>query len=459
MMNTTIGPPGEPGADRSPAAGASARSAYVHRLLASEISAFTAYYDRLIQAFPLPHDSGALFDCIRAPEKVRLSASEELPDLSSERGSRTAVLLNGTFNHDFDIQGLLQRLRPRLSRTSRLVAVTYNPYARWAFRLANLLGLRRGEMPTVFLTRTDLRNLCALARFEVVRIRAVAYLPWRLLGVGDLVNRLMPVLPGLRWLALVNVVLIRPLVQEGERRPSLSVVVPARNERGNIESAVHRMPELGTKLELIFVEGHSTDGTWEEIQRVQEAHGSRFSIRAFQQAGTGKNDAVRLGLSEATGELVTVLDADLTMPPELLGRFYEAYREGLADFVNGTRLVYPMEGESMRLLNHLGNIFFAKALSLVLGVRIGDSLCGTKLLARHDYRRITAWRADFGDFDPFGDFELLFPAAILGLGVVDVPIRYRARTYGSTSIRRFRDGALLLRMTLLGLFRIALGRG
>ncbi|HEY6988746.1 MAG TPA: glycosyltransferase, partial [Bryobacteraceae bacterium] len=173
--------------------------------------------------------------------------------------------------------------------------------------------------------------------------------------------------------------------------------------------------------------------------------------------GKGKADAVRLGFSRATQQVVTILDADLTMPPEMLGRFYDAYCQGLADFVNGSRLVYPMEGEAMRPLNHLGNIFFAKSLSWVLDTRLGDCLCGTKLLARHDYERIVRWRKDFGDFDPFGDFELIFPAVALGLGIVDVPVRYLARTYGSTNIRRFRHGLELLRMVSIGFLRIKLG--
>jgi hypothetical protein len=155
--------------------------------------------------------------------------------------------------------------------------------------------------------------------------------------------------------------------------------------------------------------------------------------------------------------VLMVLDADLTMPPELLGRFYDAYCQGLADFVNGSRLLYPMEGGAMRFLNHLGNVFFAKALSFVLGNRLSDSLCGTKLVARHDYARFVAWRRDFGDFDPFGDYELLFPASIFALGIVDVPIRYCARTYGATNISRFRHGWMLLKMTLVGLFRVRVG--
>lgn len=239
---------------------------------------------------------------------------------------------------------------------------------------------------------------------------------------------------------------------------SITVVIPARNEKGNIENALKRMPQFKGDLEIIFVEGHSNDGTWEEIQRVVRQYGDKFNLKALRQTGKGKSDAVRLGFAHATCDLLTILDADLTMPPELLGRFYNAYNSGLADFVNGTRLVYPMEGEAMRPLNRLGNIFFAKALSWVLGVRLGDSLCGTKLLARHDYARMIAWRGDFGDVDPFGDFELLFPAATLALGIVDIPVRYRARTYGSTNISRFRHGFILLKMTLIGFFKIRLGK-
>jgi len=263
--------------------------------------------------------------------------------------------------------------------------------------------------------------------------------------------------PVLRWLGLVSVVVLRP-VTAAQRPPSLSVVIPARNERGNIEPALQRLPPLPAGSEVIFVEGHSTDGTWEEIQRAMVAHAHRLPIRAFRQTGKGKADAVRLGFRHATGDLLTVLDADLTMPPELLHRFYDAWCNGLADFVNGSRLAYPMEGEAMRFLNQLGNVLFAKALTFVLDTRLSDTLCGTKLVARRDYERFAAWRRAFGDFDPFGDFELLFPAAILGLGVVNVPIAYRARTYGSTNIHRFRHGLRLLMMTCTGLFRVKTGR-
>jgi glycosyltransferase involved in cell wall biosynthesis len=279
-----------------------------------------------------------------------------------------------------------------------------------------------------------------------------------LMGLGALINRVMPVLPILRRLALTELIVLRPRISE-VRKPSLSIVIPARNERGNVEGALARLPKFeGADVEVIFVEGHSTDGTWEEIQRVLPLYSDGLQLSAYKQPGKGKADAVRLGFAKATKQLLVILDADLSVPPELLTRFYDAYRTGLGDFVNGSRLLYPIEGKAMKFLNKLGNVFFAKALSKVLGAPLSDSLCGTKLFSRDSYERFCAWRRDFGDFDPFGDFELLFPAAILNLGIIDVPIRYRDRLYGQTNIRRFYHGIMLLRMTLIGFFKIALGR-
>ncbi|MGC2107697.1 MAG: glycosyltransferase family 2 protein [Candidatus Acidiferrum sp.] len=428
---------------------------YVNAFLASEISALTRYYDRLIQWLPREDDAGRLLAAIDAPRKETVRKDEVFPDLTHERDKRTAILINGAFNHDFDIQALLLQLKAKLARTSRLVVVLYNPYLRSAYYLANRLGIRKGDLPSTFVTRVDLENIAKVAGFEIVRQRLAVYCPWKLLGLGTAINRVMPLVPLARWLSLTSIVVMRPLVPSSQQ--GVSCVIPARNERGNIENALKRFPDLGREAEIIFVEGHSTDGTWEEILRVATAYRDQFRILAVQQPGKGKADAVRLGFSHAREDLLVILDADLTMPPEMLSRFSYAYDQGHGDFINGSRLVYPMEGAAMRFLNRMGNIFFAKMLSAVLDVRLGDSLCGTKLLTRHDYERMVAWRKDFGEFDPFGDFELLFPAAELGLEIVDVPVRYLARTYGETNIQRFRHGLQLLKMTWVGLIRIKMG--
>ncbi|MFT5373184.1 MAG: hypothetical protein ACI9H8_002292 [Lysobacterales bacterium] len=432
--------------------------AYIYDLIGAEISSTSRYYDNLAQYLPMKHDDGYLLEKIDSPQKVRVENPDHLPDFSQDLSKRSMLLLNGNFNYSSNLQELLAELKPKLSRTSRLAVVAYNPYLSWLYRLANFMRVRKAELPKIFLSTTDLDNLCKLSGFEVVRLRLVGYFPFRILGLGTLINRIMPVVPILRWIGYACIVILRPVIPESAK-PSLTIVIPARNERGNIEDALRRIPGLdGARTEVVFVEGHSIDGTWEEIQRVLPLYRDRFQLSAYRQTGKGKNDAVRLGFSKASCDLVTILDADLTVPPERLELFYRGYCDGLGDFVNGNRLVYRMEGEAMRFLNTLGNVFFAKSLKHVLGLKIGDALCGTKLFPRHDYSRIVAWRKDFGDFDPFGDFEMLFSVSELSLGVIDVPIPYGARTYGSTNISRFRDGLQLLRMTFIGLFRIRLGK-
>jgi len=431
---------------------------YVYRLIGAEISATTRFCDRLIQVSPLPHDDGLLLASIDCPQKSQVAGISDLAEPQESSDERTALLLNGNFNASEDIQRELEQLRQRIIGTTRLFTVLFTPYAQGLFRLANALGIRKGDLPSTFVTETDLSSLLKLAGYEIVRVRPAVYLPFWIPFLSAFVNSVLPAIPIISRLALTWIVVARPLMTQ-TAAPSLSIVIPARNERGNLEAALKRMPEFATgDVEILFVEGNSSDGTWDEIQRLLPVYGHRWKLWAMQQSGKGKNDAVRLGFANATGDLLTILDADLTMPPELLPRFYDAWRNGHGQFINGNRLVYPMEGEAMRRLNLFGNRFFAKALSYVLGVRVGDSLCGTKLLARRDYERLVAWRARFGDFDPFGDFELLFSASELALGIVDLPIRYLQRTYGTTNISRFRDGWLLLRMTVYGFFRLKLGR-
>lgn len=425
-------------------------------LIAKEISKTSRYMSCVIRWHERAPETSHVIDHVECKKKITTTSIEELKSEIQKNEWPVGILIDGNFNHSFDIQADLNELCPHLKRNSRVFVVAYNPYLAWLYKLANLLHLRKDSVPTTFITKTDLKNLVSLSGFEVIRIRTLANFPFQWLGIGSLLNLILSLIPIVRQFSLAHLITLRPIIRS-EKRPSLTVLIPARNEKGNIQPALDRMPDLGCDLEVLFVEGNSTDGTWEEIQAAIQRKSYPFKIRALKQTGRGKADAVRTGFRQAQNDLLTILDADLTMPPELLERFYTAYLESRADFINGSRLVYPMEGEAMRFLNWLGNIFFAKALSLVLDTPIGDSLCGTKLVSRIDYQRFMQWREEFGNFDPFGDFELIFPAAELGLGVIDIPIRYRARTYGETNIHRFRDGFVLLRMTLLGLWKIKWG--
>ena len=234
---------------------------------------------------------------------------------------------------------------------------------------------------------------------------------------------------------------------------TISVVVPARNEAGNIEAAVKRTPDMGVWTELILVEGNSKDNTWDEIRRVKEAYPQK-RIKTLQQTGKGKGNAVREGFAIAEGDLLMILDADLTMPPEELPKFYDALISGRCEFANGSRLVYPMDEKAMRFLNLCANKMFSILFSWLLGQPVKDTLCGTKALTRESYDGIVANRSYFGDFDPFGDFDLLFGASKLNLKILDIPIRYKERVYGETNIQRWKHGFLLLQMVVFAALKL-----
>ena len=306
-----------------------------------------------------------------------------------------------------------------------------------------------------WLTPDDVQNLLYLAGFEVIRKSQEIMLPFPLPLIAPLCNRFLVRLWPFKHLALTNFTMARsqPKARSAGDLPLVTVVVPARNEAGNIRAIFERVPEMGAGTELIFVEGHSSDDTYETIETVLKEFPQR-DARLMRQTGKGKGDAVRLGYCEAKGDILMILDADLTVPPEDLPRFYDAIVSGKGDFINGVRLVYPMEKDAMRFFNFLGNKAFSLIFTWLLGQPLKDSLCGTKVLWKSDYENLAANRDYFGDFDPFGDFDLLFGAAKLNLKIVDLPVRYRERTYGDTNIQRWKHGWLLLRMVLFAARRV-----
>jgi SAM-dependent methyltransferase len=358
-----------------------------------------------------------------------------------------------------DVQGYLENIRHAAHGRTRLCITSVNnvwtPLLSWGQRL----GLVTRQPPSNWLSTPDLRNLLELAGWEVIHASTEQLLPVRIPLLTAFFNQFIVRLPLLRHFGSAIYIVARPVRTSANDALSCSVVIPARNEAGNIRAALDRIAVMGSGTEVIFVEGNSRDDTWEVIQREVAAYAGPLKVRAMKQPGRGKWDAVRAGFAVATGDVLVIQDADLTAPPEDLPKFFSAISTGAAEFANGSRLVYPMEKEAMRFLNLLGNKFFAHALSYVLGQPIKDSLCGTKMLLRKDYERIVQRIAVLGDFDPFGDFNLLFGAALLKLRIRDIPVRYKDRTYGETNISRFRHGWLLLKMTAFGLIKLKWGKG
>jgi len=357
------------------------------------------------------------------------------------------VVLSDTVGLLDDCQQVLENLHRVCTPRTRIVIAYYSHAWEPILGMAEKLGLKMPQLEQNWLSTEDIMGLLQLADFEPIKREWRTLIPRRMFGVGSVVNRFVAPLPLLRRLCLRNYVVARPCRHPALGRPSTTVLIPCRNERGNVEAAVRRVPDFCPDLEILFVEGHSRDGTLDEIHRVIAAHPER-NIRVLQQPGKGKGDAVRSGFANARGEVLMILDGDLTVPPEALPKFYEALANGKGEFINGTRLVYSMEGGAMRFLNEVANRVFSRIFTWLLNQRITDTLCGTKVLTKAAYDQIAANRSYFGDFDPFGDFDLILGAAKLNLKILEVPIRYAARTYGETQISRFRHGWLLLRMVV-----------
>jgi hypothetical protein len=373
--------------------------------------------------------------------------------LAAPLGTFDLILLADVLGKVDDVHELLLALRRFSSARTRIVVTNFSRLWQPALQLAERLGLKRRSVELNWLGPHDLVNLLRLSGYLLIRRSHRFLCPFPIPGLAALCNRFLVQLPIARHLALVNLIVARPA---GTRHPnpSVSVIVPARDEKGNLEPLMGRLPPLGASTELIVVEGGSRDGTWEELTRLRSTSTGSVSMVALQQTGAGKADAVRLGLRHARGELVTILDADLTVPPEELPKLVEAVRSGAAELANGSRLVYPMEPGAMRFLNLLANHSFSLLFSWLLDQRVKDTLCGTKLWWREDLEWILNPPGRPSSGDPFGDFDLLLGAARLQLQIADVPVHYRARHYGETKILRWRHGLRLLRQALVALVQL-----
>lgn len=442
------------------------------------------YYQDLIKflTYTIPSDSsvleigcgtGYLLNKLSTTRGVGIDISEKMILIGKKRYPHLRLIQNDAENFSFkekfdyilmsdslvyfeDVQKLFQHLRKSCNQSTRIV-INYHSYLWMPFlNFAEIIGLKMPSKKISWLNSSDISNLLDIAGFESIRKSKRFIFPLYIPFISDFLNKYISQLPLFNHICLVNYTIAKPINSTcfDKNKPSVSVVIPARNERGNIENAVKRIPKMGKFTEIIFIEGHSRDNTLQEIKRVAIKYSSKKDIKFGIQKGDGKGDAVRMGFNMAKGDILMILDADLTVPPEALTKFYKALLEGKGELIIGSRLVYPMEKEAMRVLNIFGNKFFSIMFSWLLGQEIKDTLCGTKVISKKNYERIKINRRFFGDFDPFGDFDLLFGSAKLNLKILELPIRYQAREYGATNISRFKHGWLLLKMVLFAMKKI-----
>ena len=388
-------------------------------------------------------------------EKTVKIASDNFKDLTFFVQDAEDIKLNETFDYIIlsdllssvqDIQKVFKCLKQVSDENTRIIISNYSYLWEPVLKLGESIGLKQKQPLMNWLSAKDIENLLSLEGFELIKSERKILFPKKIPHISAFFNSFVINLPLVKNLSLINLLVIRKREEKKEEH-SVTIVVPARNEKGNVENAITRTPAFGTFQEFIFIEGGSKDGTYEEVLRVQEKYKDK-KIVAMKQSGKGKGNAVREAFAAATGDVLMILDADLTMPPEDLSKYYEALVSNKGEFINGCRLVYPMEGQAMRFLNLIANKFFGVLFTYLLGQNLKDTLCGTKVLYKKDYEHIINNRKYFGDFDPFGDFDLLFGASKLNLKIVEMPIRYKDRQYGETQIKRFSHGWLLIKMSL-----------
>jgi glycosyltransferase involved in cell wall biosynthesis/ubiquinone/menaquinone biosynthesis C-methylase UbiE len=391
------------------------------------------------------------------------------------------IILADVIGYLEDIEACLVSLQRFCHLQTRLVITYYNLLWEPVLKFGERVGLKMPQQTQNWLSMNDIRNILYLSDYEVEVGKSALLLPKKIPVVSSLLNKVAPSVPLLKELCLVQYFSahFRPLSQEqlkNKAEMTCSVIVPCRNEEGNIQSGVERIPEMGKHTEIVFVDGNSTDGTVEKIEEMIKLYAGKKDIRLIHQVPAkseqasseqqqpnrmlklGKGDAVRKGFDAAKGDVLMILDADLTVAPEDLPKFFDPLVEGKAQFINGSRLVYPFEDQAMRFVNLCGNKAFSLLFSWLLGQSIKDTLCGTKVMFKSDYERLKINRAYFGEFDPFGDFDLLFGAARLKYRIVDMPIRYRRRVAGASKVSVIKHGILLVRMTLIGFEKFKLNK-
>lgn len=393
-----------------------------------------------------------------SPEMIRI-AREKNPDYEFIEMDTDCITLNEKFDFVIisdtigyfeDIQKSLDQVYKLCKNDTRIIITYVNFLWLPVLNIAETIGLKMPQLRSNWLDIKDISNLLKLSNYDVIRTGKKFLIPVYIPLLSSFINKFIANLPLINSLCLSKFI-ISKIALKDEKLDTVSVIVPARNEKGNIEQIVKRIPMMGNHTEIIFVEGNSTDETLSEIKSVCNKYSGTVDIKYSVQDGKGKADAVRKGFEIANGDIFMILDADMTVPPEDLSKFYSAIASGKGEFLNGSRLVYPLEKDAMRTLNIIGNKFFSMMFTWILNQRIKDTLCGTKVISKNNYEKLKSTKKFLGDFDPFGDFDLIFGAAKINLKFAEIPIRYKARVYGETNISRFRHGWMLIKMTFFAM--------
>ncbi len=365
------------------------------------------------------------------------------------------ILMVNVLGDIVDVKKFFHNIKSMVTAETRLVIIYYNYLWQPIVKLAERLNLKVVQPTQNWLSLNDINNLLYLAGYEVVKQYYSLLFPKYIPILSNFLNKILARIPGIQKLCFVQVVVAKEIVNRDKyNKHSVSVIIPCKNERGNIEDAVNRMPEMGNHMEIIFCDDKSTDGTPEEVLKIKEKYPEK-DIKLVYGPGVCKSRNVWTGFDAANGDILMILDGDLTIIPEELPYFFDAIVEGKGEFINGSRLIYSMEKNAMPTFNILGNKLFSLIFSYLLGQKIKDTLCGTKVLWRRDYLKLKKYISEWGAEDRWGDYDLLFGATKLNLKIIDMPVHYFDRRYGMTKMTKvFTHGLIMLRMCWAALWRL-----
>lgn len=353
------------------------------------------------------------------------------------------VVMSNLVGYSEDIWQVFRELAKVSNRRTQIIITNYNYLWQPFMAIAEKLKVKMPDKIQNWLPQEFIKQFLYLAGFEVVKSGKYLHSPLNLGILGKIINIVLSNIPILDRFALIEYIIARPVFFGAEKHKEIpiSIIIPTHNEAGNIKHIVDNMPQIGSKMEMVFVDLPGEDATEDVIkQMIKENKGKILLKYVKQREKTGKIGALRQGILEANGEIIIIYDADATVPPEDLEKVYLALIERKADFINGTRLVYPTEKGAMRFANHLGNTFFAKLFTWSLGQHFTDTLCGTKGFWRQDFMDFEKSKTGYDNFDLFGDFYLLLSAYRKNLRIAEVPVRYKTRRYGDTKMNRLKNG-------------------
>tara|TARA_B110000977_G_scaffold125183_1_gene160299 strand:+ start:1495 stop:2904 length:1410 start_codon:yes stop_codon:yes gene_type:complete len=285
-----------------------------------------------------------------------------------------------------------------------------------------------------FLPYSNLRKIFLNTNFEIVKNEKIIFFPFQFSLLTKFINQIFR-FPVLNFFCMINLTVLKKVQKKNYQAEGkkISFIIPCKNEGGNIKFFYEKIINSTINAEFLFGNDNSSDNTLDEIKKLQQAIPNK-EIKIYDGPGVCKSENVYKGINLASGEIILIYDADLTVSFDDLVNSINLLLKTDADFINCTRMIMPQQKNAMKFLNFYGNLFFAFLFSILFKQKITDTLCGTKIFFKKDWEQIKKYNNTWGAKDLWGDFDLLLGAYKNNLKIVENPISYTDRKEDETKM-------------------------